>query len=325
MPTVFDSSAGLQTLTNGAGQVLGYLGPGNSVTQDANIAQAFQTEMGLIPSNYSGNTLSSTTGGTGGGGTASQPATSVFDTTVTNLNELLGALPGQQTTAETKVGNLYDTGLTNLTSARDQGLETNEANRSRSLRDLYSGIRGSQQAFGNQLGTFGAGSSSAADISAPFAFAKLAGQGSTDINTSFGSAANNITNEFTRQLSDLDVWKNNSMLDIIDKFDAIKLDIQNDIRLTEAEKAAYLAEAQSGAVSSLSQLDNDYNQIANQYVAGIQAPEVNAQGVSAGVLDAQNYRSPGYFLSNNPSYGGGSAAPSSIGTSQRERQGLTFF
>lgn len=235
----------------------------------------------------SGGTVLGTTSPTG----TAYYNTGVYDTTISNLNALKRALGNQQTAARTNIDELYGTSRSNLGSARDQSLRTlenvseqNDANRVRSLRDLQQGIRGSMQGFNNQLGALGAGSSSAADLGG-FAFSKLGAQGTTDINESFGQNATQIglrqqdvESEFGRQLAELDTWKNNNIRNIVQEYDALRLDLQNQINLTEAEKAAAASTITQQAVNQLNQLDDAYvqtgNQLQQEYQALVQ-PSVN--------------------------------------------------
>lgn len=242
--------------------------------------------------------------GGGGGSSASRDLIGrAYDTRIGGLRDLLDSLDPQRQSAEKQVNNLYNTGRLNIESARDRGLENLnqqslkvENSRTRSLRDLAESLRGSQQAFSNRLGTFGAGDSSAADLGG-FAFAKLGAQGKTDINMQTGESLGEIgvrtgdlESEVLNQLRELDTFKQNSMLSIADQFRATRQQILTDINTTQSEKLLALADLNERAVSSLSNLDSYTNQIAQNFsrVTPNSGPSFNspaaqaAQGLSVG-------------------------------------------
>lgn len=259
-------------------------------------------------------------GGSASGGADSGQRNAIanaYDSRVSGLRDLLDVLQGTRQSSQRQVGNLYNTSRANIERARDRGLEnldkqqlTVENSRTRSIRDLSEALRGSQQAFQNRLGTMGAGDSSASDLGA-YAFAKLGAQGKTDINMQtqeslgqIGVRRGDLESEVVGQLAELDTWKNNNIENIADQYNQQRQQILNDISSTQSEKAIALADLNTRAVQSLSDLDA-YSQSVQNAIAAPTAPAVQP---GAAAQQAQNLQvnpvRANFGLTVNPQQGG---------------------
>lgn len=257
--------------------------------------------------------------------------TQAYDTQKSGLRRILRGLDPQRENAEAKVNNTYGTSLESINSARDRGMANLEvqrgavnASRKNSLRELSDSIRGGIQAFGNRLGTMGAGDSSANELGA-YAFSKLNAQGTTDINNQamdslgqIGVRTGDLESEVLRQTAELETFKTNALLDISDKYQAMRNQIINDIYSTESEKMLALADLNTSAVQSLSSLDNYLGNFSLDQAsaptftnpAANNAANFNAQQVFAPIVDAGRAVMSG--LSGRS--GGGGVAPLGVST-----------
>lgn len=294
-----------------------------------------------------------------GGGTAPSQAAldqqtrdaidKLYNVEIDSLNQLKSALPKQQNASLDVINNLYAQSQGKLDSAKAQGMRgvdladsQNEFNRQQSLQGFRDSIQGGIRAFNNKLGTFGAGNSSAADILAPYAFSKMGAQGTTDINNQFNQQDQVIDNrrfdledEYTRQIGDLESWKNNQTSQIVSQYDALRSDILRDLNRTNAEKEIALAELNAGAVNSLAGVSQNYQQslnaLDNQF-SNVGGPQVDTSGISnAGVdplvevsrrIDANGALGGGI---NRNDLGLGSSGLTFLGRGRDEQRGLTLL
>lgn len=168
-------------------------------------------------------------------------------------------------------------GFRNLNAAQDKlGVE-----RDRGLRSLASNARNILQASQSQLGSMGAGDSSASDIMVPYALNQSTNQAKTDFmggindnQTQIDLRRQDIEDQAGIQMRDLDLWKSGQVNSIVNKFS----DYVNNLRMMMAEaqdEQTYQSlsnaaiQAQEQAAAQLGQVENDY--------------QVNAQGLSQGV------------------------------------------
>jgi hypothetical protein len=279
-----------------------------------------------LTSNYGAQQTSpTTTGGTySGGGGYSAPAVdpnaqvrsainSSFDTQISGLRDLLNAVPTQQSRATQQVNNYFGTNRSALESARTQGLNNLSAAETRTLNDRDVAVRrlsemgrNSLQAFNNQLGTFGAGSSSAA-LSGADAVGKDQQRIRSDI---FGQVQDNLTqidlaeqgveSDFNIQLSQLRTWRDNSMLDIAGKYEDIQRQIKQQIAGAEPQRQLALAqlsqEIASSAVSALQDVEGTYQSqmsgIAGAATSGAPTVNTSSLSVTAPQMNRPQYSAP---------------------------------
>lgn len=225
------------------------------------------------------------TGGTSTGGTGSSVDQNLLrqglNTGIANLEGQLQVLDPQRQAAELRVSGQYDTTKGRLTRDYNTGNENLlrsknqvEESKTRSLSNLRDWLQGMGQGYSNQLGTMGAGNSSAADL-INFALGKQGSRERGNILQDAGtqlqgidSQAQQLQTNYQDSIYDLDKWKENSLYDITTQYQQARDQINNSILDARARAAAEMELTQQ-AVDYLSQLEQQYrNQatsLANQY------------------------------------------------------------
>lgn len=227
------------------------------------IADPSRTIDGPVNYDYTG------TGGTGST-TQNQLLQQGMNTGIANLEGQLRVLDPQEQGAKLRVtdqfntnqGRLtqdYNTGVGNLQRATDN---VNES-KTRSLANLGDWLRGMGQGYQNQLGTMGAGNSSATGL-INFALGKQGGRERGNILQDATGQLENIDLQgqqlevdFQRANQDLNKWKESSLFDITTQYQQARNQINNSILDARARAAAEMELTQQ-AVDYLSQLEQNY-------------------------------------------------------------------
>lgn len=233
-------------------------------------------------------TTGGTVGGTTGGTDITNAINNSFDTQISGLNDLLGALGGQRNNATTKVNNLFSNNQSRLNATRDSNLAQLQSDRDRTQRDLDTGNRrlgevGRQalQGFNNQLGTLGAGSSSAALLGA-----EAIGRDQTRLRSDLFNQAqdrfnnldmqtSNVTADYDLAIQELNTWKNNNILDITEQYQTLQRQIRQEMATADAQRQLALAEMSmdiaNQAASQIQAVQGDYQNAVNSY-GGVTGP-----------------------------------------------------
>lgn len=218
-------------------------------------------------------------GSTGGNGysdalNASRSAfNNAYDPVFSQLDQMAGLIPTQQANKMNTLNNLYGSQQTEL-SGNMQGslgaLDTSRgqvaASKAQSIRDLQQQMNQMSKAGGMQLGSAGAGDSSAARMY-NFALSKAAGQSSADVSNQANSQYAQIQGQeqqiratYDDQLNKLATWKNEQTGAIQDWADNQLIQIRNAKLTATGQKAAALAATETGliqnALSRIQQIDD---------------------------------------------------------------------
>lgn len=207
-----------------------------------------------------------------------------FNAQKAQYNSQLRALDPQRDAAEGRILNQYTTrsndlkadyakGQRNLTTSRN----TIVGERERGLDSIRRQLQQQAMSYGNQLGAYGAGDSSAAElINTAIAGGAAKNRGNLLTNTSqqltsVDTQEKDLEDSFNRNVRDLGVWKQQTLSDIADRFLAQKQKIQVALQTADAQRANQLAQLDENltneAIAKLNQLEALYNRQANQLVA----------------------------------------------------------
>ena len=137
-----------------------------------------------------------------------------------DLDRLAGFLPQYEQEDTQFVNQNFDLSLNNLTQAKEGSLNKLDTSRgqvrerkAQSIADLQQDLRNQMNATNMRLGAMGAGNSSAAEIMAPYAYAKLGTQARTQLQ-----------NQSNSQLADLDMKEQ----DVIVTYDTEKTRVEQE-------------------------------------------------------------------------------------------------
>lgn len=245
-----------------------------------------------------------TGGGYSGGGGASsgggynsaaarEAIKAAYNTKRAGMQGLIENVGTQQKNAETQVSNTYDTSKANLQSNKDSSVRNLDAAetkvvgmRDRSIRDLSSSVRNTMQAMSAQLGNFGAADSSGSDMT-KYALAKMQSQQRGDIlgqaNEQVGEIdlkRADVEDDFNEQLRELDNWKGNQLLTILDRHNSLRIQIQQAMTDATAEEQMKLADLaadnDAGALADIRGLQTVVNDTIASIKGGIAGPQIDA-------------------------------------------------
>ena len=173
------------------------------------------------------------------------------------------------------VGNQYNNQNQTLQDQYNAGLNSNklanaqlETSRTNTLRDLTHQMQGMIQGYGNQLGTYGAGDSSAAGL---INYA-LTNQGNRSINdanqqaayqqTGLNNQSDNLQKQYEDQYGALNNWRDQSLSQLAQAYDLYKQHYQNAITGSQTQQsqmlASYGAHPDSTLLNALQNLDKSY-------------------------------------------------------------------
>lgn len=205
----------------------------------------------------------------------------VFDTQKAGLQSQFDTLGAQQGAAERNLTNNYNTSLGGLNTSRTRGLRNlsdaeNSVNeqRARSLQEIRDNLLKQSMSYNNQLGTFGAGDSSAAGM-INFALAGAAGKNRGNVMNNASDQTRAITTrrgdleeDYNTNLNTLNNWKANSLQQLALEYTDKKNQIQSAMAQADAQRAQQLAQYDAAytqqAIQALQNLQNTYAQQASQ-------------------------------------------------------------
>lgn len=265
--------------------------------------------------------LGASTGGVGSiGGTNTgvqrNAINSVYDQRISRLNDLAAALAPKQQAALDQYMQGFNLNSGLLADARDRGLrnldiatQTNDQNKAQSFQDIASGIRNSIAAFRNQLGTMNASDSSAADIFAPYAFARLQGQQRGDVMNTYNQnatqidiARQNVEGDFANQLNQMKFEKDNAVRGIVDQYAQIRQQISDELATADEARAFELANLGQQytlkAMASIQALDQQFQDTSNALASKYQAMTANTDSLQP-TVNPQAYSTYGRTYTPN--------------------------
>lgn len=256
----------------------------------ANIGQALGYTLIADPVAQNDTTTTASSGGGGGSTSAAQAAqkqqninyvNQVFDTKQAGLQSQLDTLPSQQAASErqingqydlrnTRLGQDYNTGVNNLRTSANKV----QAERERGLKSLSDQLRQQSMSYNNQLGSMGAGDSSASQL-INFALGKQSSRNRGDLlrnasdqSTAINNQQDNLTQSYQRNVQDLQTWKTDKLNEIAIQFANIKNQIANEMANASAERQQQLAQYDAGvtqaAIDQLTNIQQMYSQQAAQ-------------------------------------------------------------
>lgn len=200
-----------------------------------------------------------------------------FDVKLAGLQGQLDTLPAQQNAANLQLQNQYQTSANKLDTSRAQGLRNLDTSRNqiadsrtRGLKSIADQLRQQGMSYANQLGAYGAGDSSAAQL---INFA-LSGQASrnrgdlvrnaSDQATAVDTQQADLETAYKQNMDDLTNWKQTQLADLAAKFADIKNNIANEMANANLQRQQQLAQYDAGvtqsAIAQLSNIENMYKQ-----------------------------------------------------------------
>lgn len=220
-----------------------------------------------------------------GGGTSDQGLTpdqrayygKLFDTQIGNLQSQQGQLQQAHDIANLQFQQQYQGKMNDLQTQHDRGIRDlgTAANqiqlqKAQSLNDLAHQVEQMGMSYNNQLGSLGAGNSSAAGL-INRAVAQQAARNRGQVMQSAGSQLGQINTQrgdletdFGTQKQALDQWKQGQLYDLINNYNDQMAKLQEAIANAQGQKAQALAQYQpqlvQQAIDGLTQLQNVYNQ-----------------------------------------------------------------
>lgn len=235
----------------------------------------------------------------GGGGTTAQQADFVnqsYDTKIGGLRSILDTLNPQQDVANANVLNQYTNqqntlksqqaiGERNLNLASDQV----QAGRVKGLADLGRQVQTLGRSYANQLGSYGAGDSSATGLINQ-ALSGMASRNRSDVvgnasqqQQSIDLQRGDLGIEMENNMKMLDDWKSSTLNDIATKFTQQKSAIQQQMINADADRYQALAQLDASytqqAINQLAALEGQYRQSATDLIGQYQ----NMQGPNVGI------------------------------------------
>jgi len=195
---------------------------------------------------------------------------SIYQPVFESLDRLAGLLPGWKEEKLGTIGNLYQTQLGELGGAQEAARQRLEgyrgeirADQAQNLKALAESMRNWARASQIQLGSWGAGSSSATPMY-QYALAKEAGKRGTDIARQSSAMFNDLRMKeedinlaYNQSKSQLDTWKTEQMGAITDWYNTQLSNIEQQKATASGEKARALASAENSLIQEA------YNRLLN--------------------------------------------------------------
>ncbi len=195
---------------------------------------------------------------------------SIYQPVFESLDRLAGLLPGWKEEKLGTIGNLYQTQLGELGGAQEAARQRLEgyrgeirADQAQNLKALAESMRNWARAGQIQLGSWGAGSSSATPMY-QYALAKEAGKRGTDIARQSSAMFNDLRMKeedinlaYNQSKSQLDTWKTEQMGAINDWYNTQLSNIEQQKATASGEKARALASAENSLIQEA------YNRLLN--------------------------------------------------------------
>jgi hypothetical protein len=308
-----------------------YLGGNDNVSKVQNDVNqyygAYQKASGATQGAYYGGS------GAASGPTAAEKAQQAsfinksYDTKIGGLRSILDTLNPQEDAAKGNVNNQYGTQAKIVTDQKDMGernlnmaTEQVQAGKVKSLADLTRQIQQLGMSYNNQLGQYGAGDSSAAQLIQR----GLSGQASKNRSDVLYNTNNqqrgidmkmeDLHVDFGNQMKTLDDWKASTLNDIATKFLQQRQQIQQQMANADGDRYTALAQLDSNyvnqAIQALGNLESTYRSNANQLISqyqSIASPKAGLNGsnlnyevapISAGQVGKMNI--PSASAGNQP-------------------------
>lgn len=227
---------------------------------------------------------SSTIAGAGSAGTNPEFINKAYDTKIAGLKSVLDTYDPQEDSARLNVNNQYTNQANSLQSQRAIGQrnlamagEQVQEGKVKGIADLNRQVQGMGMSYNNQLGAYGAGDSSAADLIQR----ALSGMASRNRSDVLGNASTqqrgidlqgqDLETEFGNNMKSLDDWKTTSLTDIAQKFMQQRQAIQQQMVGANADRYQALAAADANyvnqAIAELGRLEGTYRQNAAELVS----------------------------------------------------------
>jgi hypothetical protein len=249
-------------------------------------------------------------GGYGGGGAAQaavDPAESAYwNDQLNSLRRLLGSTGVQQKQGTQRIKSSASNAKTRLAEdegrvLRDYGIKRQDttAGRDRNVREIEGNARSTNNALSRLLGLSGAGVSSAAQVLAPDAVARMASGQRSDTQDTYGRNARNLDlaegdakTQFKRSREDVDMQAREREEDLVRGILEAQNDINSQIASAETQKAIagggnYLSArgARAGAERSINQNRNALDSLFAKY----RNPTLTPKAVNAMAPDLASY------------------------------------
>jgi hypothetical protein len=204
-----------------------------------------------------------------------------FGAKLAGLQGQLNVLPSQQRAGELQLQNEYQTKQNKLDTSRSQGLRNLSQSerqvldsRERGLKSLADQLRQQGMSYSNQLGTMGAGDSSASGM-VNFALGGQASRNRGDLvrnasgqEVAIGNQRADLEVSYKQNVSDLTNWKQNQLNDLYEKFSNMKNQIANEMANASLQRQQQLAQYDAGvtqqAIAQLGNIENMYRQQSTQ-------------------------------------------------------------
>lgn len=234
--------------------------------------------------------------GNGDGKVSADFVNQAYNTKISGLRGIMDTLNPQEDAARLNVQNQFTNQGNALKSQkaigeRNLGLAQEQVDTSKvkSLADLRRQVETQGRSYANQLGSYGAGDSSAAGLINQ-ALSGLASRNRSDV---LGNAAQqtraidlqtqDLNTEFDNNMKMLEDWKNTSLNDIATKFLQQRQAIQQQMQTADADRYQALAQLDASytqqAIQQLASLEGQYRQSANELIGQYK----NLQGPNVGI------------------------------------------
>lgn len=205
----------------------------------------------------------------------------IYNTQKTGYQTQLGTLGSQQSNANARVMDQYNTRSTDLADNRSRGLrnltsaqQNVDEQRIRSLGDIRDSLQRQSMSYNNQLGALGAGDSSAAGM-INMALSGLASKNRGSVMDNASDQTRAITTkrddlevDYGKQVRDLGSWKNNSLTQIAQDYMSKRQAIESAMAQADAAQAQALAAEDASyrqqAIQALQNVENMYRTQADQ-------------------------------------------------------------
>ncbi len=227
-----------------------------------------------------------------------------------------GVLPSWQQEDESSLRNAYSSSLTGLTDSRANATKTLDLSKQqvqsgvdKSVSDIGASLRALLKNAQGMIGSYGAGSSSAAQQQVPYAFSKMYGQQRGDIQ---GQANNqfveldkkglDVENQFNTQKMQLDQWEGTNMTATKDKYRNLLMGINNARASATGQRAMALQGLQENILNQArNELGTIQSEAANQRQMVLQA---NLQRQNQTAAAAQQMAAAAQYSPTGISYQG---------------------
>lgn len=195
-----------------------------------------------------------------------------------NLQDRLGRLPGRKQEDVGFVQGQYENMLDTLQGSQKAAMDklgmsrqNVRQRRARTIGELQDDLRNQMKATSLQLGAMGAGSSSAAEVMAPYAFAKMGSRRANDVyrqaNEQFSeidAQEVDVQNTYTTERNALDQWKATKLNDVRNWYNSLEDQIRGAMGQADQAKAQALLNVRAAALDRAQQMADQVKMAALQ-------------------------------------------------------------